>query len=55
MTAFYNSRRKKVPAAAAGLRQLEAAHYGPADLDEIGARIYKVQEDLWGCVFFPHN
>lgn len=55
MTAFYNSRRKKVPAAAGGLRQLEAAHYGPADLDAIGARIYKVQEDLWDCVFFPHE
>lgn len=54
-TAFHNSRRKKAPAAAGKLPQLEAAFHGPEDLDEIGARLYRVQEDLWDCVFFPHQ
>jgi hypothetical protein len=54
-TAFYNSRRKKAPAPAGKTPQLEAAFHGPEDLDEIGARLYKVQEDLWDCVFFPHE
>ncbi|MBD1540553.1 hypothetical protein HC749_20635 [Arthrobacter sp. S13_S34] len=49
-TAFYNSRRKTVPGVAGRLPQLEAALHGPEDLDEIGARLYKAQEELWDCV-----
>jgi hypothetical protein len=50
-TAFYNSRRKTVPGVAGRLPQLEAALHGPEDLDEIGARLYKAQEELWDCVY----
>ena len=50
-TAFYNSRRKKAPAAAGKLPQLEVAFHGLEDLDEIGARLYRSHEDLWECVF----
>ncbi|MCW2763698.1 MAG: hypothetical protein JWR85_3899 [Marmoricola sp.] len=45
-TAFYNSRRKRFGTGElAG--QLEAAHHGPADLDEIGARLYRAMEDVF--------
>jgi hypothetical protein len=52
-TAFYNSRRKKGPAAAGQQPQVEAAFHGAEDLDEIGARLFKVSEDLWGYVHLP--
>jgi hypothetical protein len=28
-------------------RKIEAAHHSPADLDEIGARLYKAMDDVW--------
>lgn len=45
-TAFYNSRRKRFSAGPL-VGQLEAAHHGPADLDEVGARLYKAMEDIF--------
>lgn len=48
-TAFYNSRRKKVPGTAGKLHQLEVALHSPAELDAIGARLYKAMDDLWEC------
>ena len=53
--AFYNSRRKKTAAPAGQLPQLEATFHSSEDLDAIGARLYKIQMDLWDCVFFPHD
>lgn len=47
-TAFYNSRRKRFGTGPlAG--QLEAAHHGPADLDQIGAHLYRAMEDIFEC------
>jgi hypothetical protein len=54
-TTFTNTRRKKVPAAAGQLPQVEAASHSPEDLDEIGARLFRASEDLWACVFLPHE
>ncbi|MET3932241.1 hypothetical protein [Arthrobacter sp. OAP107] len=51
--AFYNSRRKNGPAAAGQQPQVEAAFHGAKDLDEIGARLFRVSEDLWGYVHLP--
>lgn len=52
-TVFTNSRRKKRPAAAGELPQVEAAFHGLEDLDDIGALLYRVQEDLWGYLHLP--
>jgi hypothetical protein len=52
-TAFYNSRRKKGPAAGGQQPQVEAAFHGVEDLDEIAARLFRASEDLWVYVHFP--
>lgn len=54
-TTFTNTRRKKVTVAAGQLPQVEAASHSPEDLDEIGARLYRASEDLWGCIFLPRE
>ncbi|WP_146617522.1 hypothetical protein [Arthrobacter globiformis] len=47
-TTFWNSRRKRFTSGAlAG--QLEAAQHSPAELDALGARLYKAMDDLWEC------
>ncbi|MEW1857003.1 hypothetical protein AB0282_11890 [Pseudarthrobacter oxydans] len=51
-TAFSN-RRKKGPAAAGQQPRWETTLHGVEELDEIGARLFKVSEDLWGYVHLP--
>jgi hypothetical protein len=47
-TTFWNSRRKRFTSGPL-LGQLEAAQHSPAELDAIGARLYKAMDDLWEC------
>lgn len=51
-TAFFN-RRKKGPAAAGQQPHWETTLHGVKELDEIGARLFRVSEDLWGYVHLP--
>jgi hypothetical protein len=47
-TTFWNSRRKRLTSGPL-VGQLEATQHSPAELDAIGARLYKVMDDLWEC------
>lgn len=51
-TAFFN-RRKKGPAAAGQQPRWETTLHGVEELDEIGARLFRVSEELWGYVHLP--
>ncbi|WP_247046226.1 hypothetical protein [Arthrobacter rhizosphaerae] len=51
-TAFFN-RRKKGHATPAQQPHWETTLHGVEELDEIGARLFRVAEDLWGHVHLP--
>lgn len=51
-TGFFN-RRKKGPAAVGQQPHWETTWHRVEELDEIGARLFRVSEELWGYVHLP--